>query len=129
MLNDPQNRLYGMPVFRQGDNVFLLGKMPEIDMTAADAMARRMECLMLSMYEYRCPFSLLEEFDRWWEWQKRTKFDGQTTGRVITTMLSDIDEIKSYKIEREITFRMRTTGDWLDAAMYATTAAIVKSVS
>ena len=62
--------------------------------------------MTLAFYEYRCPFSILRQFDQWWEWHERTIHRKKPTGRVITAMLSDVDEIKRHKIEPRLYFRV-----------------------
>lgn len=64
--------------------------------------AESMHRTMLSFNEYRCPFSLLEEFDKWFTWHKRLHFEGQKTGKIITDMVNDLNEIRRHAIPREI---------------------------
>lgn len=99
--------LNGVPIFRSGDKVFLIDRSkldfkPDID--------RRLERLTLALDHYRCPFSFLDEFEQWWQWQKRTKADKQSTGHVICSMLDDLKRIKAHKIERAITLHHK--GNW-----------------
>lgn len=87
-------RTYGVPMFRSGDNCYLIGNMPPFH-----DYVRQMELSELSLGEYRCPFDFLKEFDQWFEWQRRVHFEKQSTGWIITTMLSDIDRIKAHRVE------------------------------
>lgn len=89
--------LYGMPVIRNGDNVFIINNIPnEQDWKI---QAERME---LCFHEYSCPFSLLDEFNEWFEWHKRKHVDKQSTAAIILRMVNDIDRIKLHKIEKRL---------------------------
>lgn len=99
-----QSPLLGaMPVFRSGDNVFILNQPPLFSTTAMKVDSER---LLLKYDNYRCPFNFITEHPQWFEWHKRLHFDKQTTGRIITDMLTDVKRIKAHKIDREIMFRV-----------------------
>jgi len=93
--------LNGMPVIRSGDSVYLINyasiRAFEFDRQSVKVQTEK---LFLAQDEYRCPFSILHQFDLWWTWHKRLRFDGETTGRVITSMLPDVEDIKRYRIQR-----------------------------
>ena len=94
--------LYGIPIIRDGDNVYLIGNLP--DYSAINSMKDSMERMSLSMESYRCPFDFLNDFDQWFEWQRRLYVDNQTTGKIITNMISDIQRIKEHQLPRQIKF-------------------------
>ncbi len=95
-------RVAGMPFIRDGDKVFIIGKMPTIQ----DTMRESMERMSLSFDEYECPFDFMTEFDQWFAWRRRVYFDKWSTGRTITSMLSDVERIKRHKIERRLPIRV-----------------------
>lgn len=98
--------LGGMPIFRAGDKVFLIGQMPSFTDTMRDEAKARLERGMLAYDNYRCPFDFLGEHKQWFEWHRRLHFEKQSTGRIITDMLADVKRIKAHKIDREIMFRV-----------------------
>lgn len=62
-MSDPTkmpDEFYGMPVFRDGDNVYIINNMPDLlsVQNMADAMLERMDHIMLRQEEYCCPFDL-----------------------------------------------------------------------
>lgn len=105
MSNEPLRGVspfYGIPVIRSGDKVFFVTPpSPQIEFD------KRMELMGLSFDHYRCPFSILDEFDQWFEWHERLYHRKQSTGTIITTMLSDVKRIKEHKSERKIEFTLR----------------------
>ncbi|MEM9354627.1 MAG: hypothetical protein AAGB04_00305 [Pseudomonadota bacterium] len=125
-INDP--RLVGaMPVLRRGDQVFIINDMPSIrDMQNSMLHFKRYE-LMLD--NYRCPFSIIEEFEKWWEWHYRTRAKKESTGSVIVSMLTDVDRIKRHKIERTMEFRTSDMTDAMAYAMNASRQAIIRNAT
>jgi len=91
-----------MQIIRSDDNVFLIGHLPTPHETIMECMKARMDRLCLALYEYKCPFGILDEFAQWWEWHDRVYFRKQSTGHVITAMLHDVDRIKAHKIKQTI---------------------------
>lgn len=91
-----------LPFIRQGDNVFIINNRPPENL-----MKESLERMTLRLDNYRCPFSILDEFEQWWTWHYETRAKGQSTGWVICQMLSDVERIKAHKIERRIEIRAR----------------------
>lgn len=91
------------PVVRCGDSVFLLNQ-DFSSLSIDNDLMKYTELRMLAYDNYRCPFDFLTEFPQWFEWHSRVHFHKQTTGKVTTSMISDVARIKSHKIEREIKF-------------------------
>lgn len=120
MMTEPnsQSPLYGncgVPVVRDGDKVFFINGSNPFGPWKKDlaAMQKQMTLLMLSGDNYRCPFDFINEHRQWFEWHKLLHFDKQTTGKIITSMLSDVARIKAHKIERELTFRFTGRCDFM----------------
>lgn len=99
-LSGMPNSFAGMPVFREGDNVFLVNF--KADANKYKDIMSSAERLCLQFDEYRCPFDFLKEHKQWFEWHKRLHFDKQKTGRIITDMVDDIDSIKAHRIEKPV---------------------------
>lgn len=96
--------LCGIPMIRDGDNVFFITD-PSASYWKHD-LEDTMERLLLSADEYRCPFDFLDEFEKWFEWHRRLRFEGKTTGHIITSMVADVERIKAHKIERPMRMYM-----------------------
>ncbi len=60
--------------------------------------AERMDRMCLALGDYECPFSILDEFDQWFEWKRREHFKGDRTGDIIVDMVSDVERIKLHRI-------------------------------
>lgn len=69
-----------------------------------DWARKDLDRMALSWDNYRCPFDFLAEFDQWIEWKIREYGRHENTGTIITDMLSDIERIKKYKIDRPFRF-------------------------
>lgn len=60
--------------------------------------------LSISMREYRCPFSILDEFEDWFEWHRLVFADGESTGEAMALMIYDrwrhLDRIQECELPR-----------------------------
>lgn len=105
MSNPINNRLPligSMPILRHGDQVFIINQPPKISWE--EERRREWELEAARKYDYCCPFSIIDDFPRWFEWHKRVHFGKERTADIILSMLFDLGEIKKYRIEK-ITYR------------------------
>lgn len=90
--------LNGLDFIRSGDKVFIMN-IP--DLCSMENSMKCMEYLMersaLACKDYHCPFSILTQFDQWFTWWKRVT-GGESTGRVTTSMVYDLEEIKKHQL-------------------------------
>jgi len=110
-MNEPwPDSIHGLPFFRQGDNVFIIGQLPKFDLSAFEKQA---EWFSLREKEYDCPFDFLREHDQWFEWMKRLHGYHQTTGQIICSMLgSDVERIKRHQKSERFRFQMHDMTLW-----------------
>ena len=99
-LQNAMSPLNSVPVIREGDNIFILGKLPSMYDMQRSMNEFLMNKSILALDEYRCPFDFIDEHDQWFEWKRREHFDRESTGKIITSMLDDLDRIKDHKVER-----------------------------
>ena len=104
-MNEIPRDIYGLPVIRNGDNVFIIGKIPDPWEQFKEWNKLMLNKTLLSLYSYRCPFDFITEHEQWFEWKKREHFDKEPTGKIITDMLDDVERIKDHQFPVEFMFR------------------------
>lgn len=105
-VDDWPTRYLGVPVIREGDNVFIIntscgGFMRDV----VEDMREMVERSALRFAEYDCPFDFLLEYDKWFEWKKREHFDRDSTGQIMCDMVQDVERIKAHTRAPEFKFR------------------------
>lgn len=95
--------LAGMPVFRDGDKVYIINTQS----ITTDYMKTSADRLGMMFNNYRCPFSFLYEFEKWWEWKIRELSDKEETGSIMYSMISDPKKAEEFKIEPRMVVRHR----------------------
>lgn len=98
------DELSALKIIRDGDNVFLINNWPTTDQF--NKALGDFEHFSLRFHEYRCPFSIIEEFDNWFEWKRREYFLKQSTGTIMCDMVSDVERIKEHEIMKPVNFRL-----------------------
>lgn len=63
----------------------------------------------LELDDYRCPFSIIDQFDQWFEWHRRVHFDRESTGKVTVAMVKDRCSLRKWRIDR---FRFYVSHDF-----------------
>lgn len=67
-----------------------------LEVSCREDMDRR----LLELEDYRCPFSLIDQFDQWFEWHRRVHFDRESTGKVTVAMVEDIRSLRKWRVDR-----------------------------